>query len=127
MCLLLPGVALVAMVLLSYSPVARDGFIWDDDAYVTLNTDLAPLGGLWRIWFVPFSLPQYYPLVHSTFWIEYHLWELNPFGYHVVNVLLHATSVVLLWRILARLQCARCLAWCGFFAVHPVHVNPWLG
>jgi tetratricopeptide (TPR) repeat protein len=119
----LAGAALVAMVLLSYAPVVRDGYIWDDDAYVTQNMTLRTLDGLWRIWFVPFSLPQYYPLVHSTFWVEYRLWGLNPVGYHVVNVLLHAMSVLLLWRLLARLRVPG--AWLGaaLFAVHPVHVE----
>ncbi|HEY4311839.1 MAG TPA: tetratricopeptide repeat protein [Pirellulales bacterium] len=117
------GGALLVLVLVSYAPVVRDTFIWDDDAYVTQNTALHSLNGLWRIWFVPFTLPQYYPLVHSTFWIEYHLWGLKPAGYHVVNVLLHASSVLLLWRLLVRLRVPG--AWLGaaLFAVHPVHVE----
>lgn len=111
------------MVFLSYAPVVRDGYIWDDDAYVTQNMTLRTLDGLRRIWFVPYSLPQYYPLVHSTFWLEYHLWGLNPVGFHVVNVVLHAASVALVWRLLVNLGVPG--AWLGaaLFAVHPVHVE----
>jgi protein O-mannosyl-transferase len=117
------AVALVGLVLASYAPVVRDDFIWDDDAYVTQNGTLRSLGGLWSIWFVPFSIPQYYPLVHSTFWIEYHLWGLAPLGYHVVNVLLHAGSVILFWRLLVRLEVPGAWLAAAIFAVHPVEVE----
>ena len=53
-----------------YALTLRDGFIWDDDAHSTQNRTLRSLHGLWQIWFVPFSLPEYYPLVHTTFWIQ---------------------------------------------------------
>ena len=92
------------MALAAYAPVTQDGFIWDDDVYIVDNGLLRSLEGLRLIWFVPRSLPQYYPLVHSTFWLEYHLWGLEPLGYHLVNVFLHATSAILLWRLLIRLH-----------------------
>src|SRR4051812_380257 len=85
----------------SRPPPLPGGFIWDDDDYVTNNPNLRSLSGLADIWISPRSSPQYYPLVHTSFWIEHQLWGLNPTGYHVVNVLLHATAAVLLWRVLA--------------------------
>ncbi len=121
--MILWGAALVVMVAVCYAPTLRDGFIWDDDAHVTQNRTLRSLHGLWQIWFVPFSLPQYYPLVHTTFWIEYHLWGSNPIGYHAVNVLLHAASVLLLWRLLAQLRLPGAWLAAALFAVHPVQVE----
>ena len=32
--------------------------------------------------------------------VEYQLWGFDPHGYHLVNMLLHATGVILLWRVL---------------------------
>src|SRR5262245_24322693 len=81
--------ALILLTLLAYLPALRAGFIWDDDAYVTENPTLTTASGLAMIWLDPRATPQYYPLVHSSFWIEYHLWGLKPVGYHVTNVLLH--------------------------------------
>src|SRR5579863_3199931 len=81
----LSGGLLVAMVMATYAPVVRDDFIWDDDFYVTENTTLRSLDGLRRMWFEPTSIPQYYPLVHTTFWLEHHLWGERAAGYHVVN------------------------------------------
>ena len=66
------------LTVLTYLPVFKADFIWDDDAHVTNNATLRTVGGLGDIWFKPTSIPQYYPLVHTTFWIEYHLWGLHP-------------------------------------------------
>src|SRR5437762_13825928 len=93
---------LMAITVLVYLPAIRGGFIWDDPDYVVNNVNLRTLAGLRDTWFVPTSLPQWYPLVHTTLWIEYHLWGLSPAGYHIDNVLLHAASCVLVWRILRR-------------------------
>src|SRR5690242_3670756 len=89
-------VALVLATLAAYSPALHAGFIWDDDVYVTHNETLRDLDGLRRIWSEIGAVPQYYPLVHSAFWVEYHLWGLDPGGYHLVNVLLHVLAAVLL-------------------------------
>ena len=120
---MLATVALVAIVSATYAPVVRNTYIWDDDSYVTRNLNLRSLEGLWSIWFEPRTSPQYYPLVHSTFWLEYHLWELAPLGYHVVNVALHAASVLLLWRLLVRLAIPGAWLAAALFAVHPVAVE----
>jgi tetratricopeptide (TPR) repeat protein len=117
------GGAIVLLVLLAFFPALRGGFIWDDDAYVTGNQALHDWNGLRRIWFVTAATPQYYPLVHTTFWLEYHLWGLNPFGFHLVNVLLHALAAILLWRVLLRLQLPGAWLAAAIFALHPVQVE----
>ena len=48
--------------------------------------------GLEAIWLQPQKSPQYYPVVFTTFWIEYRLWGLDPVGYHAVNVLVHGLA-----------------------------------
>jgi tetratricopeptide (TPR) repeat protein len=119
----LVGLALGLLPFVVYAPVLWAGFIWDDNVYVTQNETLRSLPGLFEIWFVPRSIPQYYPLVHTLFWVEYHLWGLDPAGYHVVNVSLHAASAVLLWRVLLRLRMPGAWFAAAVFAVHPVMVE----
>ncbi|MES1213575.1 MAG: tetratricopeptide repeat protein [Singulisphaera sp.] len=114
---------LVLLVALAYLPVVQAGFIWDDESYVENNEALRTADGLRRIWVSRYTERQYYPLVHTTFWIEYHLWELHPLGYHLVNVALHAASVLLFWRLLVRLGVPGAFLAAALFAVHPVMVE----
>jgi protein O-mannosyl-transferase len=114
---------LVLMALIAYAHAIGCGFIWDDDYYVEANETLRSFDGLRRIWCEPGAVPQYYPLVHTTFWVEYRLWGLHPAGYHLVNVLLHAAAAVLLWRLLARLGLPGAWLAAAIFAVHPVEVE----
>lgn len=117
------ALVLVAVLLVAYIPAMRAGYIWDDDDYVTENVQLRSPGGLVHIWTDPQATPQYYPLVHTTYWIEYRLYGLLPAGYHVVNILLHALGAVLLWRVLARLSIPAPWLIAAVFALHPVHVE----
>ena len=115
--------ALVLCTFLAYGPALSAGFIWDDDDHVTHNPVLRDAEGLRRLWFDPFSIPQYYPLVHTTFWIEYQIWELDARGYHAVNVLLHALGAFLLMCVLRRLGIPGGPLVAAVFALHPVHVE----
>jgi len=117
------GLLLLAGTMAAYQPVWHAGFIWDDDNYVTKNRTLRDFSGLKQIWFDTKATPQYYPLVYTTFWLEYHAWRLNPLGYHIVNVLLHALGAILLWRVLKRLELAGAWLAAAVFALHPVNVE----
>ncbi len=87
---------------LAYLPALNGGLLWDDDAHVT-KSSLQSLQGLWRIWFEPGASQQYYPILHTAFWVEHRLWEEAVLGYHLTNVLLHATAACLLVAIVRRL------------------------
>jgi tetratricopeptide (TPR) repeat protein len=114
---------LVLMTLAAYLPALRGGFIWDDDAYIVENQALRSWDGLRRIWVEPGATPQYYPLTFTSFWLEHQLWEQQPFGYHLVNVLLHAANAVLLWLALRQLQVTGAWWIAAAFALHPVAVE----
>ena len=68
----LHGPLLIALAaVFVYARTFFAGFIWDDDFYVWNNPTLKTLSGIFDIWFRPLSIPQYYPLVHTTYWLEY--------------------------------------------------------
>ena len=120
---LLASGGLVLLVVVTYLPVLDASFITDDDINVTVNPTLYSAAGLRDMWFVPTSAQQYYPVTYSTFWLERRLWGLDPRGYHVTNVLCHAASVVLLWRLLVFLRVPGAWLAAALFAVHPVEVE----
>ena len=117
------GLALVTAVVAAYLPALQAGFVWNDDTYLTENRTLDGIEGLRLIWTEPKANEQYYPMVFTSFWVEKHLWSLQPFGYHLVNVLLHAGSALLLWGLLVRLGLPGAWFAAALFALHPLGVE----
>jgi len=117
------GFIILAAVFIAFAPAMSGGFIWDDDAYVTQNPLLTEPDGLLRIWFSAHHQSQYFPLVFTTFRMEYALWGLNPLGYHVVNILLHCANAFLVWLLLKRLALPGAWLAAAVFALHPVQVE----
>ncbi len=117
------GGVIVLITLLAYLPALHGGFIWDDDSHVTDSAALRTLHGLVTIWAKPGAVMQYYPLVHTGFWIQYHLWHLNAFGYHFVSILLQACNAILLWMVLRQLKVGGAWLAAALFAIHPVQVE----
>src|ERR1700722_5251670 len=87
----------------AYWPALEGTLLWDDSAHVT-PPELQSLQGLWRIWFDRAATQQYYPLLHSAFWIEHQIWGDSVVGYHLTNILLHALSACLVVMIVRMLR-----------------------
>src|SRR5262249_15140326 len=85
--------------------------------------DLRSLGGLARIWLDVGATQQYYPLLHSAFWLEHLLWGNAVVPYHVTSVLLHVLAAGLFLLVLRRLEVPGAPLAAFLFALHPVHVE----
>ena len=118
------GLLLVGATCVAYLPALRAGYVWDDDLHLLKNPVLLP-GGLAKIR-VPGTYINYWPLTFSTYWLENALWGVaHPIGFHFVNILFHAASGLLVWRVLLRLRLPSWGALLGaaIFALHPVNVE----
>jgi tetratricopeptide (TPR) repeat protein len=114
----LASVILLA-TLAAYIPAMTGGYTWDDGILLTDNPVMKAPDGLRRIWCTTESW-EYLPATFSMHWIEWRLLGPGAGGHHVVNILLHALSALILWRVLLRLGVPG--AWLAglLFAVHPV-------
>jgi tetratricopeptide (TPR) repeat protein len=109
---------LFTLVLLIYRPLLPGSFLMDDQRLIhqdnpLVNGQFTPF----TIWFgVDFALSDF------ALWLQWLAWGNNPGPYHAVNMVLHAVSAVLLWRLLARLKIPGAWLAAAIFAVHPVCV-----
>lgn len=116
------ALALQTATFLAYRPAWYGGLLWDDDGHIT-PPELRGMDGLWRIWFDVGATQQYYPLLHSFFWLFHRAWGDSTLGYHLASIFLHALSAWMVALILRRLQIPGSVLAAVVFALHPVHVE----
>jgi len=124
---ILAAAAIAAAAILVYLPTLRFQLLsWDDSQYVTQNPWIRgwSLENLVHIFTRPYFV-SYMPLQLVSYVLDYSLWGLNPFGYHLQQILLHAVNSVLAFELVRRLFGRFWLAALSglFFALHPCHVE----
>jgi protein O-mannosyl-transferase len=110
---------IVLLCVVVYFPMLHNGHIWDDNDYAYENELLNDVSGLKDIWFAH-KTPQYYPLVFTTFWIEHKLWGFDPFGYHLLSLILHAVNAILLLLLIRKIYPRAALMAAVIFAARPI-------
>ena len=119
---------------LVYANTLDCGLCFDDKAAIEGNGDLRPdtpwINLLWNdFWGMPISASNshksYRPLCVATFRLNYLLHELQPMGYHLVNVLLHSAVCFLYVQLCGVVFGEVWLVLIAglLFAVHPVHTE----
>ena len=115
-------------IIATYWRVVQNGFInFDDDIYVTGNAHIRN-GLTWEglAWaFSSFSYVYFQPLTWISHMLDVTWFGLDPAGHHMVGVLLHtATSLMLfLWLFDATGKLERSLCVAALFALHPLRVE----
>lgn len=90
--------------LLVYLPALKNDFIWDDVLYISENMlirslSLASISKM----LVSFHASNWHPLTWLSLAFDYSLWGLDPFGYHLTNILLHGFNALLVFLLTMQL------------------------
>ncbi len=131
-----PGLV-VAATFLAFLPGLWNGFVnWDDGANFLDNPHYRGLSPSHLVWmFSTFHMGHYQPLTWLTLGLDHAIWGMNPKGYHLTSLLLHAANAALLYLLIHRLlpriapgldeKKGRWAAALGalFHAVHPLRVE----
>lgn len=129
--------ALALVTVVVFAPVLRAGFLdWDDPINFLDNPYYRGLGWPQLRWMLTASVMGHWiPVTWLTLGADFAVWGMNPFGYHLTNLLLHAVSAALFYLVARRLLgIAMPTASPGavslgaavaalYFAVHPLRVE----
>ena len=136
----LVAIPLALIVIAAFIPALDNGFVnWDDDKNFLENPYYRGLGAAqWKWAWSTFWLGVYQPLAWLLFEVQYVFWKLDPRGYHLTSVILHAANAVVLY-VLTMTLLVRCRPdpllqrpWTcalgaglatALFAVHPLRVE----
>src|SRR6266704_2935658 len=96
---------LVALfTLAAFLPALQNQFVnWDDKDNFLDNPHYRGLGWTHLRWMWTTLLGHYIPLTWMTLGLDYLLWGMNPVGYHLTNLLLHAANAVVFFFVVRRL------------------------
>lgn len=117
-----------------YANSFQNQFVFDDESVVVNNTSIQSLSNIPKFFTADEGfhkvIGRYYrPVVSTTYAIDYAIYGLKPFGFHLTNVLIHLISSLLLFAVLKYMfrnfKFALTGAFIGslLFAVHPIHTE----
>jgi tetratricopeptide (TPR) repeat protein len=108
--ILLPVLLVVLVSCAVYSRALSNGFVYDDDAQVVENFwirdfSFLPKLFLTDVWkFYGEGTSNYYrPIMHVVYMINYHVFGLAAWGFHLVNILFHASVSIMVFLISSKL------------------------
>jgi protein O-mannosyl-transferase len=124
---------LVLITFAAYAPALANGFAFDDEQVIVQNPFVADPAWWRHIFSTPAwafvgvkSWANYYrPFQIFCYWAVWRVAGPNPGAYHLLQLILYAASVWLLYRVAFRLIGAETVAFAGavLWALHPLHVE----
>jgi Tfp pilus assembly protein PilF len=134
---LVAALAVGAITLIVFAPALGNGWLdYDDDQNFLGNPHYRGLGPAQLRWMLGAVIMGHWtPLTWLTHGLDHVLWGMNPAGYHLVNILLHAGNAMLFFVVAGRLLAAAlpgstaaarrlgAMAAALLFAVHPLRAE----
>jgi tetratricopeptide (TPR) repeat protein len=95
----------VFLTMAAFYPLLQNQFVnWDDYKNIVENPAYRGLGWKNIHWmFTTFHMGHYQPLSWMTLGMDYILWGMNPFGYHLTNLILHGANALVFYYVSLRL------------------------
>ncbi|HLT24681.1 MAG TPA: hypothetical protein VK004_06110, partial [Ignavibacteria bacterium] len=126
-------IIIIAGLILFFNTLENE-FVFDDESVVQNNLSIQTLStipdyftaedGFHKV------IGRYYrPIVSTTYNIDYALWELDPWGFHLTNILIHIIACLILFALLQELFKRKKYGLIGsligtlVFLVHPIHTE----
>ena len=116
--------AILVITVFVFSAVLKNDFTnWDEGVHLLNNPDVRS-ANLVDIFTHVVNL-TYIPLTILSFALEYFFFKLNPFVYHLDNLILHLIVTFLVWGFARRmgLNLWACFCTALLFGIHPLHVE----
>jgi len=121
---------LIIIGLIAYFNSFYNSFVWDDEILIVGNEYIKSFKNIFKIFTVDIyhwitNSNFYRPLFYLYLMFVYHLWQLEPFGYHLTNLILHLLNAFLVFYLVNNLTSKINIAFLTtiFYLVHPVHTE----
>ena len=121
--MMLMAIGLILLSLVVFLRTLHAETTWLDDVSLTDNPYVQAVDGISHFWSSADRSGRFEPMTLTSYWLSFRVFRDNLAGTHLVNMLLHAGVVVLLWTLLRRLAVPGALFAAALFAVHPVHAQ----
>ncbi len=120
------SIAIITFIV--FSPALKCGFTnFDDQKFIVRNPLIVSNTiEVKKIFTSIVTDNDYYPVTILSYTFNYQLGKLNPFGFHLWNVLLHVINTLLVFWfifILTRRKLLMATIVALFFGIHPMHVE----
>ena len=144
-------ISLLVLIILGFvvfSNTFRNPFMWDDEELIVENKYIQSPGSIpflfslqyWK-YYAPEEKGWYRPVRVITLAIDHFFWKLNPFGYHLTNLLLHIVNIIIIYFFVLKLKTFTkrkneprassfrqhflepAFLTAALFAVHPIHTE----
>ena len=118
---------LAVITFVVFGQTLRYGFVYDDDVYVKANP-IVQKGLTWQgfRWALTYAgIGHWHPLTWLSHMLDCQLYGMHAAGHHLTNLLLHATTVILLFLVLRQMTgfLWRSAFVAAIFAIHPLRVE----
>ena len=120
---ILPFLILSILTWITYFNTLNNEFVFDDLILIQGNETLPFLKNIYNI--ITVNEHSYRPVRALSYAIDYHFSGLNPFSYHISNIVYHIINCFLVYLITLSMLSNRATAFFAaiIFAVHPIHTD----